>query len=66
MQKKYGSIAARVVCNVYNVEGKWDHGEVYHPECYLGAGEPYGEPLVAPAQQAKVAAVKLDALRTEL
>ncbi|MGI9621962.1 MAG: hypothetical protein ACR2PK_03925 [Acidimicrobiales bacterium] len=33
----------QVICNVY-VDNRWDRVEHYHPECYVDASEPYGEP----------------------
>jgi hypothetical protein len=35
--------ALQVICNVY-VDGRWDRVEHFHSECYVVAGEPYGEP----------------------
>lgn len=35
--------AEQIICNVY-VKNRWDRVEHYHPECYTGAGAPYGEP----------------------
>ncbi len=32
----------QVIANVY-VKGEWDRVEHYHHQCYLDAGEPYGE-----------------------
>jgi|GEM_PF-210283 len=32
----------QVICNVY-VGGRWDRVDHYHLDCYLAAGEPYGE-----------------------
>lgn len=37
-----------VVCNKYDDTGKWAGTYVYHEDCYIGAGEPYGERLDAP------------------
>lgn len=31
----------RVICNVY-VDGRWVRVELYHPQCYGRAGNPYG------------------------
>lgn len=31
----------RIVANVY-ANGKWNRVEVWHDDCYLQAGEPYG------------------------
>ena len=41
----------QAICNVY-VKGTWDRVEHYHAECYLAAGEPYGEADPAPPRQA--------------
>ncbi len=35
--------AEQIICNVY-VKNRWDRVEHYHPDCYEGAGSPYGEP----------------------
>ena len=32
----------QVICNVY-IEGVWDRVEQYHEDCYVEAGNPYGE-----------------------
>ncbi len=48
--------AGVVICNVYEGD-RWDRMECYHPDCYVGVGEPYGdvlseaptEPIVATA-----------------
>lgn len=32
----------QVICNVY-VDGRWDRVDHFHLDCYLAAGEPYGE-----------------------
>ena len=37
--------AQQVICNVY-VKGRWDRVEHYHDECYLEAGQPFGEPKI--------------------
>jgi len=36
-----------VIVNVY-VEGRWDHVETWHPDCYVDAGQPHGAPAVDP------------------
>ncbi len=33
----------QVICNVY-VNNRWDRVEHFHPDCYLAAEIPYGEP----------------------
>lgn len=33
----------QVICNVY-INGRWDHVEHFHEDCYTTAGMPYGEP----------------------
>jgi len=33
----------QVIANVY-VDGTWDRVEHFHADCYVAAGEPYGQP----------------------
>jgi len=34
----------QVICNVY-IDGKWDHVEHFHQDCYTEAELPFGEPV---------------------
>lgn len=36
----------QVIANVYQ-DGSWVRVEHYHPDCYVEAGSPYGEPAEA-------------------
>ncbi len=38
---KAAATSRRIIANVY-VNERWDRVEIYHPDCYSMAGEPYG------------------------
>ena len=42
MQENSPHLPGVVICNVYEDE-EWDRVDVFHPDCYKNASEPYGQ-----------------------